>query len=81
MSSAEQPIELPLTKEQQELIHRITGEHAAILALTPNSTDGRSGTVSALHFNWRISVVSGIPRQQWVLRPVRRPAADGGSPA
>jgi hypothetical protein len=66
MSSPEQPIQLPLTKEQQEMIHRITGEYVNILELAPNAEDGSSGTGRGLNFNWRISVDSGIPRQQWV---------------
>ena len=82
MSSTEPPIELQLTEEQQELIHKITGEHAQVLALTPDPGDPCSGSGSVLHFNWRISVDSGIPRQQWILRPVKRPpATDGGASA
>jgi hypothetical protein len=67
MSDAEQPIQLPLTEEQKELIHKITGEHVFALELTPDPTDGSMGTGRGLRFNWRISVDSGIPRQQWIL--------------
>jgi hypothetical protein len=75
MSSDEQPIQLPLTPEQQELIHRITGEHAYMLELVPDQGDGASGTGRGLRFNWRISVDSGIPRQQWIRRVAPPPPA------
>jgi hypothetical protein len=82
MSSAEEPIKLPLTKEQQEMIHRLTGEHAAVLELTPDAGDASAGTGCGLRFNWRISVDSGIPRQQWVtaVKPPKA-ASDGGTSA
>jgi hypothetical protein len=80
MSDAEQPIQLPLTEEQKELIHKITGEHVFALELTPDPTDGSKGTGRGIRFNWRISVDSGIPRQQWILGGgVRPPSADGPS--
>jgi hypothetical protein len=76
MSSDETPIQLPLTAEQQELIHRLTGEHANVLELAVNS-DGTSGTGHGIRFNWRISVDSGIPRQQWTFGSAPRlPASD-----
>jgi hypothetical protein len=82
MSSAEQPIQLPLTEEQQELIHRLTGEHANVLELAPDPGDATSGKGRGLCFNWRISVDSGIPRQQWILGGVlRRPPSDEGPSA
>ena len=59
--------QLPLTEEQQELIHRITGEYVYVLELVPDATDGSAGTGRGLRFNWRISVDSGIPRQQWTI--------------
>ena len=77
MSSPELPIQLPLTKEQQELIHRVTGEHVNVLQLAPDPNDASSGTGRGINFNWRISVDSGIPRQQWILGHVpRRPASE-----
>jgi hypothetical protein len=66
MSSDEPPIQLPLTPEQQELIHKITGEHAFVLELIPDPGNTTSGTGRGLRFAWRISVDTGIPRQQWV---------------
>ena len=82
MSSDDLPIQLPLTPEQQEMIHRLTGEHANVLELAVEPGDGSSGTGHGLRFNWRISVDSGIPRQQWALGiPPRRPAPDSGAPS
>jgi hypothetical protein len=50
MSSAEPPIQLSLTAEQQEMIHRLTGEHANVLELALNTNDGSSGTGRGLCF-------------------------------
>jgi hypothetical protein len=77
MSRAEEPIQFPLTEEQRELIHRITGEHVHALELIPDPADGSTGTGRGLSFNWRISVDSGIPRQQWILGGAPRPPATG----
>jgi hypothetical protein len=67
---------------RQELIHRLTGEHANVLELAPDADDASSGQGRGLRFNWRVSVDSGIPRQQWILggKPPR-PAPDEGPPA
>ena len=54
------------------MIHRVTGEYVNILELAPNAGDANSGTGRGLNFNWRISVDSGIPRQQWI-RAVKPP--------
>jgi len=82
MSSAEPPIQLPLTKEQQEMIHRLTGEHANVLELALDPSDGSSGTGCGIRFNWRVSVDTGIPRQQWILGGApRRPVSDPGASA
>jgi hypothetical protein len=79
--SDEQPIQLPLTEEQQELIHRLTGEHANVLELALGTGDGSSGTGRGINFNWRISVDSGIPRQQWTFGVPKRSAPDPGGSA
>jgi hypothetical protein len=73
MSSDQQPIHIQLTEEQQEMIHRVTGERASLLELVPDPTDGTSGAGRGLSFHWRISVDSGIPRQQWVTGRVAPP--------
>jgi hypothetical protein len=80
MNSEEPPIQLPLTAEQQEMIHRLTGEHANVLELALDTNDGSSGTARGLCFNWRVSVDTGIPRQQWILGSApRRPVSDSGA--
>jgi hypothetical protein len=82
MTSPQPPIQLQLTEEQQALIHRVTGEHAQLLELIPDPSNGSSGEGRGLRFGWRLSVDSGIPRQQWVLgRPAPPPAPDEGASA
>jgi hypothetical protein len=82
MSSVEPPSQLPLTVEQQELIHRLTGEHAQVLELVPDPSDASSGAGRGLRFHWRVSIDTGIPRQQWILGgAVRPPAPDEGASA
>ena len=67
MTNPEQPVQLQLTEEQMEILHRVTGEHVASIELTPDQSDPSSGKGRGLRFAWRISVDSGIPRQKWVL--------------
>jgi hypothetical protein len=75
-------IHLQLTEEQKEILHRVTGEHAAAIELIPDAGDGTAGKGRGLHFSWRISVDSGIPRQQWILGgTVPPPAPDEGTSA
>jgi hypothetical protein len=75
MTSPQPPFQLQLTEEQKEILHRATGEHVAAIVLTPDRSDGSSGKGHGLHFSWRISVDSGIPRQQWVLGGAAPPPA------
>ena len=65
MASPVQPIQIPLTDEQQALIRRLSGQFAQVLELTPDPADGASGAGRGLEFRWRLSTASGIPRQQW----------------
>jgi hypothetical protein len=82
MASPLPPIQLSLTEEQQALIQRLSGQHAQVLELIPESTDAASGAGRALHFRWRLSVATGIPRQQWGPDAASRPAPpDESSPA
>ena len=60
-----EPILLQLTEEQQALIHRLSGQHAQVLELTPDAGDFSSGTGRSVQFQWRKSVATGIPRQKW----------------
>jgi hypothetical protein len=75
------PIQLQLTEEQQAMIHRITGEHAQVLELIPDPGDGSSGEGRGLNFGWRLSVDSGIPRQQWILNRKAPPPATNEGPS
>lgn len=68
------PIHVPLTPEQQALIARLSGQHAEVLELTPEPGNPTGGTGAGLRFRWRLSVATGIPRQQWA-------AGDGQSPS
>ena len=82
MTSPQPSIQLQLTEEQMEILHRITGEHVAAIELTPDRSDASSGKGRGLRFAWRISVDSGIPRQQWALGGAPpQPAPDEGSSA
>ena len=65
MSNPAVPILLQLTEEQQALIHRLSGQHAQMLELTPDGGDFASGSGRSVQFRWRKSVASGIPRQRW----------------
>ena len=76
MDGNAQPIQIQLTEEQQQQIKRLSGQFAQVLELTPVG-EGRG-----LQFRWRLSVASGIPRQQWGqggVAPVA-PADAGGEP-
>jgi hypothetical protein len=66
MSEGRHSIEIPLTPEQQALIHRLSGQHAEILELTPEPQDPTSGVGQTLRFRWRLSDATGIPRLNWV---------------
>ena len=65
MGSPVEPIQIQLTEEQQQLIKRLSGHFAQILELTPDSTEPAAGAGRGLQFRWRLSVATGIPRQQW----------------
>jgi phenylpyruvate tautomerase PptA (4-oxalocrotonate tautomerase family) len=65
MDEPAQAIQIPLTPEQQALIKRLSGQFAQVLELVPDTGDGASGQGRGLQFRWRLSVTSGIPRQNW----------------
>ena len=65
MGGSLEPIQIPLTAEQQEMIRRLSGQFAQVLELLPESGDPAGGTGRALQFRWRLSTTSGIPRQAW----------------
>jgi hypothetical protein len=59
------PFELELTPEQQAIIRRVSGKHAAALQLMIDAKDPSEGTGRSVQFRWRLSDASGIPRQVW----------------
>ena len=58
-------IVLELTPEQQALIRRASGQHARVLQLTLPEDGSNEGVGRGLHFRWRLSQATGIPRQIW----------------
>ena len=65
MGRPNEPIQLPLTREQQEIIQRLSGQVAQVLEITPHDHDAAEGDGKSLTFRWRLSSASGIPRQVW----------------
>jgi hypothetical protein len=63
-SEPRQSIQIVLTPEQREIIQQASGQQADMLELTPE--DDTAGKGGSLQFRWRLSVASGIPRQEWV---------------
>jgi hypothetical protein len=80
MESPLEPIQIPLTAEQQELIRRMSGQFAQALELTPEPADPTAGEGQVLRFRWRLSTNSGIPRQHWGSGPptAEHQVGDGG---
>lgn len=75
-------IQIQLTEEQQRLIQRLSGQFAQVLELVPDPTDATAGAGQGLKFSWRLSVTSGIPRQQWGPGQGKpTPPSDAGSSA
>jgi len=65
-SDEPRPIHVPLTPDQQALIRRLSGQHAEVLELTPEPDNPAGGSGEGLRFRWRLSLATGIPRQEWV---------------
>ncbi len=65
MGRPSEPIQLPLTREQQEIIQRLSGQFAQVLEITPQSPEANEGDGQSLRFRWRLSSATGIPRQVW----------------
>ena len=61
----EQEVVLELTPEQQAVIRRASGQHARVIQITIPEEGANEGVGRALHFRWRISQATGIPRQAW----------------
>ena len=61
---APQPIQIVLTPEQREQVHRVSGQYVDAIEIAPAESKHEPGT---LKFRWRLSAATGIPRQQWML--------------
>lgn len=59
---AAQPVRIVLTPEQQEALHRLSGQHVDAIEVTPDEVKQGGGP---LRFLWRLSAATGIPRQAW----------------
>jgi hypothetical protein len=57
-----QPLQIVLTPEQREQIHRASGQFVDSIEVVPDDSKKNEGT---LKFRWRLSAASGIPRQMW----------------
>ncbi len=60
----EAPVKLILTKEQRELVMRMSGQNIEAIELTPDETDRTKGKGGMLRFLWHLSTASGIPRHE-----------------
>lgn len=65
VASSKEPIKLPLTQEQQEIIRRLSGQFAQFIEITPSANQAGEGHGRTLEFHWRLSSSTGIPRQVW----------------
>ena len=60
MESSSEPIQIPLTAEQQQLIRGMSGQVAQILELTPETADPAGGA-GPLQFRWRLPTATSQP--------------------
>lgn len=58
----EKPMHIVLTPEQREMVRRMSGQNIEAIELNPEDTKKGGGP---LKFLWRLSTMSGIPRQKW----------------
>lgn len=57
-----QPLQIVLTPEQREQIHRASGQFVDAIELASDDSKNEGGP---LKFRWRLSAATGIPRQAW----------------
>ena len=60
--SDQEPVRIVLTAEQRELVKRLSGQHVDAIDVAPDDVKKGGGP---LHFFWRLSAATGIPRQGW----------------
>ena len=58
----EKPMQIVLTPEQREMVRRMSGQNIEAIELKPEDTKKGGGP---LKFLWRLSTMTGIPRQKW----------------
>ena len=61
MESSSEPIQIPLTAEQQQQLRGLSGQVAQILELTPEAADPAGGAGRTLQFRWRLSTATSQP--------------------
>ena len=69
MESSSEPIQIPLTAEQQQQLRGLSGQVAQILELTPEAAHPAGGAGRTLQFRWRLSTATSQP-------PVDPPAGE-----
>lgn len=62
MAEEQEPLQIVLTPEQRQAIHRMSGQHVEMIEITPEEAREGGGP---LHVKWRLSAASGIPRLNW----------------
>jgi hypothetical protein len=59
MTSSSDPIQIPLTPEQQKLIRQLSGQSAETLELTPDAAGSSDGVGAGFRFQWRFAGGAG----------------------
>ncbi|HTR79296.1 MAG TPA: hypothetical protein VMH39_14350 [Gemmatimonadaceae bacterium] len=57
-----QPVRIILTPEQRESVRRASGHDIEAIELDQDDLNDAAGS---LRLKWRLSLASGIPRQEW----------------
>ena len=70
--SGDKPVRIQLTPEQQEQLHRLSGQRIDAIEVEPD--DARKGG-GPLRLLWRLSAATGIPRRAWMTDDQAPPPA------
>lgn len=73
-----EPLQIVLTPEQREQIHRASGQFVDAIEVAPDHVEKKGG---AMKFKWRLSAATGIPRQAWMTDDTVPPPAEDQSKA
>ena len=68
-----EPLQIVLTPEQREQIHRASGQFVDAIEVAPENVEKKGG---AMKFKWRLSAATGIPRQAWMTDDTLPPPAE-----